>query len=95
MSLSTETSALVGKWLQWDKNEQTIKEIKDLVASNNETELKARLAKRIAFGTAGMLFDFNYSLEYDTNNNAGLRGPMQAGFACMNDLTVIQASQVC
>jgi len=24
---------------------------------------------------------------------AGLRGPMQAGFACMNDLTVIQASQ--
>ena len=24
----------------------------------------------------------------------GLRGPMQAGFACMNDLTVIQASQV-
>lgn len=75
MSVSAETNALVGKWLQWDRNEETIKEIKDLVANNNEAELKARLAKRIAFGTAG------------------LRGPMQAGFACMNDLTVIQASQ--
>jgi phosphoglucomutase len=26
---------------------------------------------------------------------AGLRGKMQAGFSCMNDLTIIQASQVC
>lgn len=53
MSLSAATNDLVEKWLKWDKNDQTIKEIKDLVASNNEAELKSRLAKRIAFGTAG------------------------------------------
>ena len=30
-----------------------------------------------------------------TFGTAGLRGPMRAGYACMNNLTVQQASQVC
>lgn len=54
MSLTPATRELVDKWLKWDKNPQTIKEIEDLVSKNNEAELKNRLAKRIAFGTAGI-----------------------------------------
>jgi hypothetical protein len=54
MSLTPAVQELVDKWLKWDKNPQNIKEIHDLVAAKNETELKNRLATRIAFGTAGL-----------------------------------------
>jgi hypothetical protein len=62
MSLTPVVQELVDKWLQWDKNPQTIKEIQDLVAGNNETELKNRLSKRIAFGTAGLLVFYKYAI---------------------------------
>eukprot|EP00727_Mastigamoeba_balamuthi_P005653 m51a1_g1707 putative phosphoglucomutase (595) ;mRNA; f:520686-523111 len=66
---------LVAKWLEWDSTPATRREIEQLASKPDVAELRARLAKRIAFGTAG------------------LRGPMRAGFACMNNLTVQQASQ--
>ena len=73
--LSSATQALVDKWLAWDKNETTRKEVIELVAKNDESTLSKALSKRIAFGTAG------------------LRGRMCAGFAFMNEVTVIQAAQ--
>ena len=53
-SISSEIQALVDKWLEWDFNSDTKAEIEQLVRENNEGELKKRLGKRIAFGTAGM-----------------------------------------
>lgn len=73
--LSAPVQKLVEKWLQWDNNPSTRKEIEELVKNKDEAELRKRLEKRISFGTAG------------------LRGRMCAGFANMNDVTVIQASQ--
>jgi phosphomannomutase len=73
--VSKEVENLVRKWVEWDPNEQTRKEIQDLFNNGNENELKKRLGSRMTFGTAG------------------LRETMKAGFAYMNDLTVIQASQ--
>nr|AOE43345.1 phosphoglucomutase [Coremiostelium polycephalum] len=73
--MTTDIYQIAQNWLRWDRNPKTHKEISQLVQDKNESELKARLESRIAFGTAG------------------LRGPMKAGFSCMNDLTVIQASQ--
>lgn len=73
--LSAETQALVDKWLAWDKNETTRREILDLVEKKDEAALNKALAKRISFGTAG------------------LRGRMCAGFANMNEVTVLQAAQ--
>ncbi|KAK2845267.1 hypothetical protein FQN49_005882, partial [Arthroderma sp. PD_2] len=66
---------LIKRWLEWDKDPSTRKEIEELRADNDEATLEKRLRERIQFGTAG------------------LRGRMQAGFSCMNSLTVIQASQ--
>ena len=65
---------LVDKWLAQDRDPNTRREIEDLVATSNTTELESRLRHRIAFGTAG------------------LRASMKAGFAHMNALTVLQAS---
>lgn len=65
---------LAQKWLLQDRNPRTRKDIEDLIATKNETELRSRLHPRIAFGTAG------------------LRASMKAGFAHMNDLTVVQTS---
>ena len=63
-------------WLSSDPDESTKAEIQKLVDDHKFDELRQRLDKRIAFGTAG------------------LRGRMAAGYSCMNELTVLQASQV-
>ncbi|QIW98770.1 hypothetical protein AMS68_004288 [Peltaster fructicola] len=48
------TQELATEWLRLDKDESTRKEIQNLLDSNDEVELEARLRKRIAFGTAGL-----------------------------------------
>eukprot|EP00794_Sanderia_malayensis_P007083 gene7083-7883_t len=63
------------EWLTWDKNEDTLKEIKELLLAKDHDGLLVRLEKRMEFGTAG------------------LRSVLGAGFARMNDLTIIQTSQ--
>lgn len=45
---------LVRKWLSWDKNENTRKEITDLARQKNVKELQKRLGERMEFGTAGL-----------------------------------------
>ncbi len=59
-TLPSGIQELVNKWLSWDKNEGTRKEIQKLVEENNEKELQIRLAKRIAFGTAGLVTSINH-----------------------------------
>lgn len=66
---------LVDQWLAVDINPNTRNEIESLHKAGKGDELRSRLGKRIAFGTAG------------------LRSSMTAGFAHMNDVTVLQASQ--
>ncbi|KAI0710386.1 phosphoglucomutase first 3 domain-containing protein [Cerioporus squamosus] len=66
---------LVDEWLRLDPNEETRKEIENLLEEGNVTEIEKRMSPRIEFGTAG------------------LRGRMEAGWARMNDLIIIQASQ--
>ncbi|KAH8117161.1 phosphoglucomutase 1 [Phellopilus nigrolimitatus] len=45
---------LVSEWLQLDKNEHTLGEVKDLVSRGDIDELERRMRKRIEFGTAGL-----------------------------------------
>merc|ERR1712093_953049 len=45
---------LCDSWLAQDKNEKTRNEVLSLQAAGDETELAARLEKRIGFGTAGL-----------------------------------------
>lgn len=66
---------LVAQWLSVDINEASRREISALQEAGRYDQLEAKLAKRIAFGTAG------------------LRSSMEPGFAHMNDVTVLQASQ--
>lgn len=73
--MDAELQKHIDQWLEWDKDPITREEITSLVKAENWAELRGRLCRRIAFGTAG------------------LRGKMQAGFFCMNNLTVQQASQ--
>ncbi|KXJ84032.1 hypothetical protein RP20_CCG023558 [Aedes albopictus] len=51
---STELNQRISEWLNWDKNENTLNEIKSLVKSSEWKALSARLLKRLAFGTAGL-----------------------------------------
>ncbi|XP_073813716.1 phosphoglucomutase 2 [Musca autumnalis] len=44
----------IDMWLKWDRNEKTLNEIKQLIASNEWDQLKKRLLERLAFGTAGL-----------------------------------------
>ncbi|CAG9798721.1 unnamed protein product [Chironomus riparius] len=44
----------IKEWLQWDKNEKTLNEIKSLVESKDYETLSKRLLNRMAFGTAGL-----------------------------------------
>jgi hypothetical protein len=76
-------------WIQLDRNEETKKEIQSLLLDldTNHKELEVRLRHRIEFGTAG-------PSKFIVRLKIGLRGQMQAGFSRMNNLTVIQASQV-
>jgi hypothetical protein len=43
----------IDNWLSWDPKEESRKEIQSLVNNEDWAELKERLEKRIAFGTAG------------------------------------------
>ena len=49
-----ELDSKIKEWLTWDKNDQTLKEIKSLLASENYDEMKKLLSKRMEFGTAGL-----------------------------------------
>ena len=75
MAAREKVLPLIQQWLEWDENQQTRREIKQLRQDEKWEELNRRLGAPIQFGTAG------------------LRGQMQAGFAFMNTLTVISASQ--
>ena len=68
---------LTQQWLKWDTNPETRAEVEGLVAKGAEGE--AELKKIMCKRIAF--------------GTAGLRGPMRAGFACMNTLIVQQASQ--
>jgi phosphoglucomutase/phosphopentomutase len=44
----------VDRWLAWDRNESTRAEVQKYVDAQNIEELRARLTKRMEFGTAGL-----------------------------------------
>ncbi|KAH0265025.1 phosphoglucomutase-2, partial [Aureobasidium melanogenum] len=52
--MDSSLQTLVDEWLRIDRDVSTRSEIEHLVAENNTTELRLRLQKRIAFGTAGL-----------------------------------------
>jgi phosphoglucomutase len=52
--MDSSLQTLVEEWLRLDQDATTRSEIQKLVAENNATELRLRLEKRIAFGTAGL-----------------------------------------
>lgn len=66
---------LAHEWLAIDVNEETRREVQNLVKDKEYLTLDEKLSNRITFGTAG------------------LRSRMCAGFAYMNDVTVLQAAQ--
>ncbi|KAK1217510.1 hypothetical protein PQX77_019861 [Marasmius sp. AFHP31] len=70
---------LLDGWLEMDRNEQTRAELQRLWDNGDTDELEKRLRNRIEFGTAGL------------DNTLARR--MEAGWARMNDLIIIQASQ--
>ncbi len=75
---------LIQQWLRWDKDQTTTSEIRSLCEKQarpgpSSIAAKDELEKRL-----------RNRIQFGT---AGLRGRMQAGFAFMNCLTVIQASQ--
>ncbi len=91
-AMAAETSTTPGAELQaalssaeqaakWDPNQATRKVIEGLVADVKEGKEGAESALLAAFG------------ERIAFGTAGLRGPMAAGYACMNDLVVLQAAQ--
>lgn len=51
---SAELNTKIVEWLQWDKNENTLNEIKSLVKAQEWKILSGRLLQRLAFGTAGL-----------------------------------------
>jgi phosphoglucomutase len=53
-NMDSSLQTLVEEWLRLDQDATTRSEIQKLVAENNATELRLRLEKRIAFGTAGL-----------------------------------------
>lgn len=75
---------LVQRWLLWDKEETTVSEIRSLIQRAGQSGPLSVDAER-ELGTR-----LRNRIQFGT---AGLRGRMQAGFAFMNCLTVIQASQ--
>lgn len=75
--LSAECKAKISEFLEWDPRPETREECLNLVREAEKN--KSALENR-----------FLKRLEFGT---AGLRGPIGAGFNCMNDLTVIQATQ--
>ncbi|XP_064547838.1 phosphopentomutase [Drosophila montana] len=54
LSGEAELDDLIEKWMKWDGNSKTKKEILKLIEAKDWDTLKLRLLKRIAFGTAGL-----------------------------------------
>ncbi|CAD6185885.1 unnamed protein product [Caenorhabditis auriculariae] len=55
MSLGdAELEQQVNDWLQWDKNEKTSAEIRELLEKKDVKGLKSRMETRLVFGTAGI-----------------------------------------
>lgn len=52
--MESTLQVLIKEWLRLDQDASTRSEIQELVAENNMAELRLRLEKRIAFGTAGL-----------------------------------------
>ena len=75
---------LINRWLLWDKNPTTAAEIRSLYRRKLEQDVSSRDAE------AELERRLRKRIQFGT---AGLRVRMQAGFAFMNCLTVIQASQ--
>ncbi|KAJ1919543.1 hypothetical protein H4219_001898 [Mycoemilia scoparia] len=73
--LSGEIRDLAKRWLDFDQDTKTRKQISELLQKDDTESLEKLLRNPIQFGTAG------------------LRARMEAGFARMNCVTVIQASQ--
>ncbi|KAG5676830.1 hypothetical protein PVAND_006637 [Polypedilum vanderplanki] len=51
---NVELDEKIQEWIDWDKNEKTLDEIKSLVLLGDYETLKKRLLCRMAFGTAGL-----------------------------------------
>ncbi len=55
----------IDNWLAWDPKEESRAEIQALVNAEDWSELKERLEKRIAFGTAGgIIFRLDLTLRF-------------------------------
>lgn len=52
--MNSSLQTLIDEWLRLDQDASTRSEIQKLVTENNIAELRLRLEKRIAFGTAGL-----------------------------------------
>lgn len=52
--VDAELDAKIKEWLQWDKNESTLGEIKHLTNNGDYEKLKKILLNRLTFGTAGL-----------------------------------------
>uniref|UniRef100_A0A2M3Z383 Putative phosphoglucomutase/phosphomannomutase n=1 Tax=Anopheles braziliensis TaxID=58242 RepID=A0A2M3Z383_9DIPT len=51
---SGELNEQIAKWLQWDQNEKTREEIRNLAEQQEWETLRGRLLQRLTFGTAGL-----------------------------------------
>ena len=49
-----DLDAKIKQWFQWDKNETTLGEMKNLLAGEKYSEMKELVSKRMEFGTAGL-----------------------------------------
>ncbi len=75
------------------QNPVTRSEVEDLASAGDESVLASILGSRMTFGTAGLMKKkFMYFLKISVS--AGLRAVMGAGYNKMNDLTIIQTTQV-
>ncbi|KAI9569508.1 hypothetical protein HD554DRAFT_2321846 [Boletus coccyginus] len=93
---------LVKEWLRLDPNEKTRREVQVLWDTRNIDELEKRMRyfpaelddiePRLTFTTTVVFHSLigRTRIEFGT---AGLRGKMEAGWARMNDLIIIQTSQ--
>ena len=68
-------------------------EIRKLAEAKDEDALKARLGSRMSFGTAGNIVTALSTLQCQSLST-GLRAAMGAGYSRMNQLTIIQTTQV-
>ena len=76
------------------QDEVTRAEIRKLVEANDEDALKARLGSRMSFGTAGNTVTNTSNTRQTLLTLTGLRAAMGAGYSRMNQLTIIQTTQV-